>query len=376
MITKLHLTNFRNHKDFEITLTTSHRIVIIYGANGIGKTNILEAISLLSIPNGLRKAKYESMINIQSNLNYWNISADTENGIFSSGYIKNGNIGKRIYKVNDKNVRNSDEFNKDNYILWMTYDTDRLFQESPTARRDFIDMFCQATYNDHIHNVKTYEKLAKERIKILRKYCEFGISENIEKWLDIIETKIADIAIIVAKARYKTAYTLEKLQIRNAEFPEFNSKMIGIVEEIINQDNFLEIYKTELKNRRQKDGISGATTFGINRSDWQVFHIAKKINAEYCSAGEQKMLILAVFFSFIAHYIKFDERNLIILLDDVITHLDANHRKLLFKYIQDFVITNTKVSVWLSGTDIETFETMKETAKFYEIPNYTLSSKI
>ena len=255
MITKLHLTNFRNHKDFEITLTTSHRIVIIYGANGIGKTNILEAISLLSIPNGLRKAKYESMINIQSNLNYWNISADTENGIFSSGYIKNGNIGKRIYKVNDKNVRNSDEFNKDNYILWMTYDTDRLFQESPTARRDFIDMFCQATYNDHIHNVKTYEKLAKERIKILRKYCEFGISENIEKWLDIIETKIADIAIIVAKARYKTAYTLEKLQIRNAEFPEFNSKMIGIVEEIINQEfnvrQFICMFMNEFYHRNQ-----------------------------------------------------------------------------------------------------------------------------
>jgi DNA replication and repair protein RecF len=145
--------------------------------------------------------------------------------------------------------------------------------------------------------------------------------------------------------------------------------MKGAVEKIINNENFLEIYKTELKNRRQKDGISNSTTFGINRSDWQVFHISKQINAEYCSAGEQKMLILAVFFSFISHYINSDERNSIILLDDVITHLDTNHRRLLFKYIQEFVITNKKVSVWLSGTDLETFAIMKESAKFYEIQN-------
>ena len=367
MITKLHLNNFRNHCNLEMTIDKQRRIVVIYGSNGVGKTNILEAVSLLSIPNGLRKANYESMINIPSKLNYWNISAETGSGIFSSSYIKSGTIGKRIYKVNGKSVRNSSEFNKDNYILWMTYDTDRLFKESPSARRDFIDMFCQAIYNDHITNVKTYEKLTKERLKILKKHCEFGISDNIAKWLDIIETKIANIAIIVAKARCNTAYKLEELQIRNAEFPAFHSKMTGTVEEVINNDNFIDIYKTELKNRRQKDIISGSTTFGINRSDWQVFHTAKKINAEYCSAGEQKMLILAVFFAFISHCIKLDERNLIILLDDVITHLDITHRKLLFKYIQDFVITNTKVSVWLSGTDMETFATMQGTAKFYEI---------
>ena len=141
--------------------------------------------------------------------------------------------------------------------------------------------------------------------------------------------------------------------------------MVGKLEmQILTQSNCEELYKCELINRRQKDKLSGLTTLGANRSDWQVLQIEKGIEADKCSAGEQKMLLLCVFFSFILHNLKNDTRDLIILLDDVITHLDDNHRNLLFRYIREFVTRHNNVSVWLSGTNKELFNELKDIAMF------------
>ena len=370
MLNKLQINNFRNYITLKLSLQPDKRIVVLYGKNGIGKTNILESISLLYTSHGLRKARYDDMINNKGQQHYWNITAETDNGEFSSGYIKNDNAGKRIYKINGKNVRNLNEFRKDNRVLWMTYETDRLFMQSPSERRDFIDMFCDISYPQHSDALKDYEKLTRERLKILKQFCENGANEAISKWLDIVEEKIADLGIKIAKTRSNIATELEKFQIRNGEFPLFHSRMFGRVEEeILAESNCNELYKLKLKTQRQKDAFSGSTTFGANRSDWVVFHEEKQINAEQCSAGEQKMLILAVFFDFILQHIKTDNRNLIILLDDVITHLDTEHRNLLFRYINSFVQSSNDVSVWLSGTDKELFHELEEHALFFDVSN-------
>ncbi len=375
MFDKLQISNFRNHKNLKIRIPYGKRIIVLYGENGIGKTNVLESISLLCSSNGLRKAKYDDMINSTSEQKYWNITVETDNGEFSSGYLKNETAGRRIYKINGKNVRNLEEFRKENRILWMTYETDRLFMQTPSDRRDFIDMFCNISYMQHAQVVRDYEKLTKERLKILRQFCEGSINANISKWLDIVEEKIAIFGIQISKERTLVAAELEKFQIRNGEFPLFRSKMLGSLEEILEKDNCYELYKRELQNRRQKDGFSGFTTFGANRSDWIVFHDLNQINAKYCSAGEQKMLILAVFFSFIAQNIKTDNRNLIILLDDVVTHLDPNHRNLLFKYTNSFVQNSSNVSVWLSGTDKGQFHEFRDNAFFLDICGVTTGAE-
>ena len=153
MIRKLQINNFRNYTDLRIVIPEQKRIVVLYGENGEGKTNILEGISLLFASNGLRKAKYEDMIRKGSGQNYWGIKAGTATGEYTSGYMQIKNSGRRIYRVNDKSVKNLDEFKKDNYILWMTYEIDRLFMQSPSDRRDFIDMFCNVRSQNHSQNL-------------------------------------------------------------------------------------------------------------------------------------------------------------------------------------------------------------------------------
>ena len=370
MINRLQVNNFRNYSGLRLEVPCDKRVVVLYGKNGEGKTNVLEAISLLFESNGLRNAKYEDMINRNSVMNHWNITAETTTGTFSSGYVQTGNSGKRVYKVNEKNVRNLGEFRKDNYVLWMTYETDRLFMQSPSDRRDFIDMFCNVRSPEHAQNVKDYEKLTRERLKILKKYCENGISQDISKWLDVIEKKIVDLGIKIANERKLIASELEKYQIRNGEFPCFKTKMAGRLEdEILQSENAEELYQNELINRRQKDGFSGSTTLGPNRSDWIIVHEEKQMPAGHCSAGEQKMLLTGIFFAFIIHNMESDRRQLIILLDDVIAHLDPLHQNLLFKYVKSFTKESQNVSVWLSGTDRNLFKELEDSAVFFKVAN-------
>lgn len=351
-------------------MPSGEKVVVLYGANGHGKTNILEAISLFSGSSGLRKARYEDMINRNTRETYWSVTIKSGDLSLTSGYIKGENFGRRIYKIDGEPTKNSKEFAMEGSILWMTYENDRLFLESPANRRTFIDMLCAATSNSHVDNVRNYEKLTKERSKILKQFSG-NRHRDTGKWLDIVENKIADVGIQIANSRMKIVNELECTELLTREFPRFQNKMVGPIEQFIISQNMVldrENYKAELTNRREKDSLVGATTFGPNRSDWKVVHTEKQMAAEFCSAGEQKMLLSSVFFSFVRKNMQSNSGNLILLLDDVITHLDANHRALFFKYIKELVTENmTRVSVWLSGTDRATFEELEDIALFFNV---------
>ena len=376
MIKLIQINNFRNYEYVKINVGEYEKsILVLHGENGQGKTNVLEAISLFAEGKGLRRARYEDMIRKDSIEKFWNIIIKTEEESFSSGYIGGEKSGKRIFKVSEKFTKNLKEFAKNNYVLWMTYETDRLFMMSPAHRRDFIDMFCNSRNNFHASNMLNYEKLTRERHKILKEYFDNGKKSEVEHWLGIVEDKIANLGLEIANARINMTNELEASQIKDSRFPEFKNQMIGRLEDEIirggveDQEN---AYKAALVERRQKDYITKTTTLGPNRSDWKVLHVGNNIEAGLCSAGEQKMLLSCVFLSFIMHNIKSDMRNLILLLDDVIAHLDSNHRDLLFAHIKDLVNNNReKVSVWLSGTDRKLFDELKDEALFVQVKDNT-----
>ncbi len=359
----LQLNNFRNHCHTEIPL--HNNVFVIYGNNGEGKTNLLEAISMFSGSKGLRHCKAEDITT--NGENSWSVIFSLDDGIFTTGYVN----GRKIYKISDKNVKNLSEFAKNHYILWMTYETDRLFAESPANRRNFIDMFACGKFPTHSEDLKNYEKLTRERLKIL-KNCGGIVDSTINKWLNIIEERIANTGIKIANTRINIVDDIYLGQNTKIDFPTFSNKMIGKLEDLMeNAGNLLDAYKTELVKRRQKDFFTNSTTLGPNRSDWEVFHLGKQIKASQCSAGEQKILLLGIFLSFIRQNTKSDKRELILLLDDVIAHLDTQHRALLFHYIKDlhksFVDNQMRIMIWLSGTNKKLFEEFANLADFFEV---------
>lgn len=360
------LNNFRNHEKTEIKIENNADIFILSGKNGEGKTNILEAISMFSGSRGLRYCKAEEIT--QKGKSAWSSTISIDDGIFTCGYIN----GRKIYRVCDKNVRNLNDFSKNHYILWMTYDTDRLFVEAPSNRRLFIDMFAHSKFHNHEMTLKTYEKLTKERIKIL-KQSEGIVNEITNKWLNIIEEKIVHAGIEIARNRIDITRDIELGQNDESNFPKFTNKMSGSLEKLIEFNDVVENYRVELLNRRQKDFFTNSTTMGPNRSDWEVFHVKNNISATKCSAGEQKMIILGVFLCFVKQNIKNDKRSLILLLDDIIAHLDEDHRAILFQHIKAlrnyFTENQMKIMIWLSGTDRKLFSEFSDSAVFLEISN-------
>ncbi|MBQ8651269.1 MAG: AAA family ATPase [Alphaproteobacteria bacterium] len=366
MITTLQLCNFRNHENIKFDLSR-HNVIVFCGENGVGKTNVLEAISMFSGSSGIHGAKNEDIIRQGSESDFWHINVEIDNTKFVLGYLKSK--GKRVYKVNGKQVRNSLDFLRENYILWLTYATDRLFVESPANRREFIDMLCSAVYKEHSANLSLYEKLARERIRILKKYCESGIRHDIANWLDVIEPQIADLGIKVSENRINIAKLLEANKVNDNSFPEFVNNIYGIVEQRLSNLSAEEkktYYKEELKSRRVKDGYAGKTTFSPNSSDWIVRFKNKNMFAYNCSAGEQKILLCGIFLSFVIYKVQNDKRHLIILLDDVIAHLDENYREILFSYINRFAKSNGHmVTIFLTGIDREQFKPLGDDVLFF-----------
>lgn len=369
MISSLSLVRFRNY--LNETIKANKNIVVLYGNNGEGKTNILEAISILEDGKGLRRADADSLINKNASEQLWSIEATINTDIISVGFMKGDKTGKRIYKINGKTVKNLNEFREKTHIVWMTYENDRLFVQSPANRRNFIDMFCNSVSSEHITYLRAYEKLIRDRMAILKSDYDEN-SEDTNKWLDILEKQICEIGLKVAKNRINITKELESCQLTSDDFPAFTNKMIGTLEneilDISDDNNVMDMYQSALKNRRMKDSLTSTTTLGINRSDWSVHHVANNINANQCSAGEQKMLLIGVFLSFIINKIK--NGNWIILLDDVIAHLDDRYSAILLRYVKKLAYDNhDKMDVWLSGTSKSSFFELNGHAQFFEVSN-------
>ncbi len=375
MISSLSLIRFRNY--LNETINIKNNIVVLYGDNGEGKTNILEAISILADGKGLRRADTDSLINKDTSEQLWSIDAIINSTAISVGFVKGDKSGKKIYKVNGKTVKNLNEFREKNHILWMTSENDRLFVQSPANRRNFIDMFCNSVDAEHTTYLRAYEKLIRDRMVVLKNDYNEN-SEDTSKWLDILEKQICEVGLKVAKNRIEMTENLEQCQLASNDFPSFTNKMIGTLENeilnIANETNVLDMYQKALKERRLKDSVTGTTTIGINRSDWSVHHIVNDINANQCSAGEQKMLLIGIFLSFIINKIKDD--NWIILLDDIVAHLDEKYSLILLRYIKKLVHDNRdKIDVWLSGTSVSDFSALDGFAQFFEIDNGKVSEK-
>lgn len=375
MISSLNLVRFRNY--LNETINIKKNVVVLFGNNGEGKTNILESISILADGKGLRRADTDNLINQKTSEQLWSIETIINGETIGVGFSKGEKNSKRIYKINGKTVKNLNEFKQNNHILWMTSENDRLFVQSPANRRNFIDMFCNSVNVDHMMHLKVYEKLIRDRMAVLKNdYNEK--SEDTNKWLDILEQQICETGIKVAKNRIKMTEELERCQLASDDFPAFTNKMSGILEseilDIAEDVNTVSMYQSALKERRLKDSVTGMTTLGINRSDWSVHHVSNDINANQCSAGEQKMLLIGIFLSFIINRIKND--NWIILLDDIVAHLDEKYSLILLRYIKKLANDNRdKIDVWLSGTSKGSFSALDGCAQFFEINNGKVSEK-
>ena len=363
-LTSLTLTDFRSYERAQ--LRPDGASVYLFGANGAGKTNLLEAISLLSPGKGLRGS---SLTEVGRRLpgeitgRAWAVAAEVEAGEDEPVRLGTGvelpGAARRIVRIEGETVppgRLADHVRP----IWLTPAQDRLFLEAAGERRKFFDRLVFAGEPDHARHANAYDKAQRERMKLLTDAAESGQPAD-AVWLTALEARLGQAGALMAGARARTLLALQaEIDTRgDRPFPRARLALSGEWEKMALEG--VETAEIEarlaaaLAAARPRDGAAGRALTGPHRGDLAIHHVDKDRPAAECSTGEQKALILNLVLAQAARLSRAkDAPNPIVLLDEVAAHLDLKRRAALADEI-----TALGLQAFLTGTDESLFDHLK-----------------
>jgi DNA replication and repair protein RecF len=355
-VTRLSLTDFRCHR--LLRLDVGPEPVVIVGANGTGKTSVLEALSLLGPGRGLRRARLVEMLRTggASPASAWSVRARLLAGseptdIVTAFSNESGAPARdrRQVRIDGQAARGGSVLAQTLGLIWLTPEMDRLFTEGPSARRRFLDRLVWGMDPAHATRVSAYERAMQQRSALLRQERADPV------WLGALEEAMTTHGIAVAAARRQTTVQLSEFgRVFSDNFPRVQIEARGVVEEWLDEGPALiaeERFRSALAESRPLDAETGGGAFGPHRSDMVVRHGGSGRPAQECSTGEQKMLLIALVLAGARLQRRERGKSPLMLLDDVMAHLDARHRSAVFDAVADL-----GAQVWYTGTDQAPFE--------------------
>jgi DNA replication and repair protein RecF len=379
MVNCLTLTNFRCYSNQR--LEVDGRSVILTGANGAGKTNLLEALSFLVPGRGMRRSKLSDVGRRSSEGvglgAQWAVSAkvamgdrnmEIGTGCEMSSLFDNHGRGydKRVIKIDGAIIKNQSELGHYISAQWLTPQMDRLFLEGSSGRRRFLDQLIYCIDPEHASPVAAYDRSVRSRNKLLRE----GTVHH--AWLSSIEESIARHGVAISVRRLDVVKRLQAVcQKSNGAFPGSTIYMVGQVEKWLLEEPALVIedrLRAELRASRQRDADSGSTSVGPHRSDFRVCHGDTGMDAEICSTGEQKALLIGIILAIAK--LQTLERGCtpLLLLDEIAAHLDNTRLLSLFELILEM-----GAQAWITGTDSKIFSPLGEAVQRFTIENAEFS---
>lgn len=382
-VTRLTLTDFRNYQN--LRLNTQIAPIIITGANGSGKTNILEAISFLTPGRGLRSAKLADIKRIQNSddksfhmAESWSVAADIlkNDEIHQIGTALQKTSGdesaeiddnlhsyeRRIVKINGQKISQQAELGKYISAIWVTPQMDRLFLGGPQPRRSFLDRLVYAFDLEHAKRTANFEHLYRQWFQMLKN----GVADR--HWLQSVEAEMAALGVAIAAARRELIARLNTFIAHEPDdiFPDVRLELDGLIEKMLSSESALnteDFYLSHLEKQRslvrQNESVDG-----VNRTDFKVFFKKKNMPAELCSTGEQKALLVSIILAQTKCQILDKGFAPILLLDEVTTHLDNIKRDALLEKIRQL-----HVQAWLTSTESQNFTLLQNNAQFLYVEN-------
>jgi DNA replication and repair protein RecF len=332
-LARLVLTDFRNHRD--ALLAPGPGLVVLTGENGAGKTNVLEAVSLLSPGRGLRGATLGEMARTEGSGGFAVAArlGDVEIGTGTDARAPE----RRQVRINGA-AASATSLSEWLSMLWLTPAMDRLFQEGAGGRRRFLDRLVLALEPGHAVHAARYEAAMRARNKLL---AEAGTPD--ETWLSALEARMAEHGAALATVRAETVALLSE---RLLDMPEGPFARAGLALEGGTED-----LARALALGRARDAAAGRTLAGPHRTDLAVSHLGKRQPAALCSTGEQKALLLSIILAHADLVADRAGRRPILLLDEVAAHLDPSRRRALFERLE-----GGGGQVWMTGTEPALFE--------------------
>ena len=346
-IEKLKISNFRSYKILELSFDSNP--TVIYGKNGVGKTNLLEAISLLYPGKGIRRSSFHDMINLSNNIS-WKVEAlaHRNNNLFEIETSSDGN--GRVVRIDGKKVPQNN-LSSSLKILWFLPPMDRIWMETSKDRRKFLDRMVFSLDINHAKRCTQYEKLLRDRNRLLKDHVEDS------SWYLAIEKEMAILGFEIDNCRRDFIEKLNTVLIeKNNYFPLIK---LNLKDDPIESE---EVFLKNLMNQRGQDLVTGRTNFGPHTDDLQGFYLEKEIDTKYSSTGEQKLSIISIILSN-AKLIKEQHKvSPIMLLDEITAHLDEVRKENLFSEL-----LSLESQFFISGTEGSLFNSLSTKAKFLEL---------
>ncbi len=371
-IDKLTLTNFRNYAALSIELRPGP--VILTGDNGAGKTNLLEAVSLLTPGRGLRRAPYADVAReggdggfaLHARLD--GPAGQVEIGTGVPGGDSTGEAGRRV-RINGAPARSADDMLEWLRVMWLTPSMDALFTGPAGDRRRFVDRMVLAIDAGHGQRALDYEKAMRGRNRLLAE------GSRDAGWFEAIETQMAETGTAIAAARAELVRLLAAMIERlphDGPFPQADIGLSGELEAEIGTMPALDVeekFRRSLIETRERDRAAGRTLTGPHRSDLVVRHRPKAMPAELCSTGEQKALLVGLVLSHARLTGEMSGIAPILLLDEIAAHLDAGRRAALFAILEEL-----NCQAFRTGTDAALFSSLAGRAQFLTVDHGTVGA--
>lgn len=350
MLDRISLTRFRNHEATELGGTA--RFNLLVGENGAGKTNVLEALSLLAPGRGLRRAALAEMA-LHGSDGGFAIGADlaqSDAQVRLGTYSESAGSGRRRVRINSAEA-NAAALGEWLALTWLTPSMDGLFTGPAADRRRFMDRMALALDPQHAAHAARYEAALRERNRLLA-----DIRAPDGTWLDAIEAQMVAHGGRLITGR---AALVDTLMARIAAMPAEPFARPALTYAPGGAHN-AEALSQALYEGRARDRAAQRTLSGPHRDELEVVHAAKRVAAAQSSTGEQKAMLVAITLAHAA--LAAQGRAGVLLLDEVAAHLDPLRRAALFDQLAD-----SGAQVWMTGTEIAPFESVAGAAATWRV---------
>jgi DNA replication and repair protein RecF len=364
------LTNFRNYRAAE--LNAGPGPVVLLGSNGAGKTNLLEAVSLLSPGHGLRRARFDEIAR-QGSSGGWIVAADVTTPVapvqIGTGFDPDraGVTARagRVVRIDGRQAGPS-ALAEHAEMVWLTPAMDGLFTGPASERRRFLDRLILCFDTGFATLANRYERAMRQRNRLLAD----GVRDPAR--FEGLEILMAETGIALAAARVEAVVQLAAtIAVRrdadpSSPFPWAQIALDGEYEAALLDRPAVDVedhFRRTLADDRERDRAAGRALHGPHRSDLIVEHGPKAIAARFSSTGEQKALLVGLILAHAELLRRNGDRAApILLLDEVAAHLDQHRRAALFADI-----LRLGAQAWMTGTDELPFEALAGRARFLRV---------
>lgn len=344
-ISKLKIRNFRNYELLEMIFEKG--INYLYGSNGVGKTNLIEAIYYISNLESFRTNEDKNLLK------------DNKGEFFIEGVVNNLDYSLLVSK--DNKLLSIDGIVYKKYREYLGHvnvvefipEEVYLLKDFPKDRRKFIDKEISKVNKEYLNSLLIYNKLLKQRNDLLK--SEDSYKDDL---LSVIDNKISELQVEIIESRKEF---LKEIQNSINEFKTSLNEIYDF--KILYQCSFDKVDKESILQKYRdcldKDKEKMITSLGVHKDDFKIY-INDNDASNFGSQGEQRFIILLVKLALVGLIKNKIKDCPILVLDDVFSELDENRKKEVYEIIKNFD------QVFITGCNVKDIKQIQNINK-YEI---------